>query len=270
MDGLKIGLTYFDIKFKDTISNLLSNLAVLTYANQYAGTDTILTGQAAYNRITDIVANGVGGSGPVAFRSGPAGFPPNAFDCSNGINIPNCVFVDGRSLNLGRTRMQGIDFDVRYLKQMGAAGSLVFQTSGTYLTAYDVAFTPGGSYQDLLNNIYQPLKFKARASVGWDRGPFNTRLLINYVNAYTNDIVAPVQHVKSYTPVDLTFGWQIGESIQLSHVNALTLGVELRNVFDTDPPYVNSRPGANGGGGYDATVTNPIGREFAVSLRAKF
>ena len=52
LDGLRIGLTYFNIEYKDTISNLLSNLAVLTLANQYAGTDTILIGQAAYNRIT--------------------------------------------------------------------------------------------------------------------------------------------------------------------------------------------------------------------------
>ncbi len=271
MVGLNIGLTYFDIAFKDTISGLLSNLAVLTYADEYAGTDTILFGQAAYDRITDIVANGVGNSGPVAFRSGPSGFPPGAFDCSNGINIPSCVFVDGRSLNLGRTRMQGIDFDTRYRMQVGdGSDSLTFQFTGTYLTAYDVAFTPGGDYTSLLNNIYQPLKFKARASVGWDHGPINARMMVTRVNGYTNDLVNPVQRVKSYMPVDVSFGWQLKDSFNVGKVDALTLGVELRNLFNTDPPYVNSRPGANGGGGYDATVTNPVGLELAVSLRAKF
>jgi len=52
--------------------------------------------------------------------------------------------------------------------------------------------------------------------------------------------------------------------------NGLTLGLEARNLFDTDPPYVNSRQGQNSGGGYDPTVTNPIGRQFALSLRARF
>jgi iron complex outermembrane receptor protein len=269
--GLNLGVTYFDIAFKDTIAGLLSNLAVLTYADEYAGTDTILFGQAAYDRITDIIANGVGGSGPVAFRSGPAGFPPGAFDCSDGIDIPSCVFVDGRSLNLGRTRMQGIDIDTRYRMQVGnGSDTLTFQFNGTYLTAYDVAFTPGGDYTSLLNNIYQPLKFKARAAVSWDSGPLNARLMVTRVNGYDNDIVSPVQRVKSYTPVDLSFGWQLAESFSMNHVNALTLGVEVRNLFDKDPPYVNSSPGANGGGGYDATVTNPVGLELAVSLRAKF
>jgi iron complex outermembrane receptor protein len=180
------------------------------------------------------------------------------------------VYVDGRSLNLGRTSMQGIDFDTRYRMQVGAADTLTFQLNGSYLTAYDVAFTPGGDYTNLLNNIYQPLTFKARAAVAWDRGPFNGRLMINHVNGYDNDTVSPVQSVKSYTPVDLSFRWQMGESFNVGKVDALTLGVELLNVFDTDPPFVDSRPGANGGGGYDATVTNPVGRAIAVSLRSKF
>jgi len=270
LEGLKFGLTYFDIQYKNTISNLLSNLAVLTYANQYAGTDTILNGQAAYDRIRSIVVNGVGGSGPVAFRSGPGGFPPNAFDCSNGINIPACVFVDGRSLNLGRSKMNGVDFNVQYRMHIGSTDALTFQTSGSYLTAYDVAFTPGGAYKSLLNYIYQPLRLKARASIGWDHGPFDTRLAITHVASYKNDTVTPVQQVGSYSPVDLTFGWRLDETFGLGFTKSMTLGVEVRNLFDSDPPYVNSRPGANGGGGYDATVTNPIGREFAVSLRARF
>ncbi len=223
-----MGATYFDIAYKNTISNLLSNLAVLTYSSQYAGTDTILFGQAAYNRITSIIANGVGNSGPVAFRSGPSGFPPGAFDCSNGVNIPACVFVDGRSLNLGRSKMQGIDFDTTYRMQVGAADTLTFQVNLTYLTAYDVAFTPGGGYTSLLNNIYQPLKLKGRASVGWDRGPFNARLMASHVNGYDNDTVAPVQSVKSYTPLDLSLGWQIGESFGFEKLRALTLGLEAQ------------------------------------------
>jgi iron complex outermembrane receptor protein len=268
--GLKIGATYFDISYENTISGLLSNLAVLTYANQYAGTNTILFGQAAYDRIRDIIDNGVGGSGPVTFRSGPSGFPPNAFDCSNGINIPACVFVDGRSLNLGASRMKGIDFDTTYRTQVGTADTLTFQLNWTYLSTYDGRFTPGGAYTSLLNNISQPLMLKARASMSWDRGPFNARRLLSHVNGYENDVVTPVQKVKSYTPMDLSLGWQIGESFGFDTLQALTLGFEVKNLFDTDPPYVNSRPGANGGGGFDATVTNPVGREVALSLRVKF
>jgi iron complex outermembrane receptor protein len=166
--------------------------------------------------------------------------------------------------------MQGVDFNLQYVMSVGSADTLTFQANGTYLTAYDVAFTPGGAFKDLLNNIYQPLKFKARASVSWDHGPLNARLMLSHVGSYTNDTVAPVQGVGSYTPVDLSLAWRLNESFELGYARSLTLGVEVRNAFDTDPPYVNSRPGANGGGGYDASVASPIGRALAVSLRARF
>jgi iron complex outermembrane receptor protein len=50
----------------------------------------------------------------------------------------------------------------------------------------------------------------------------------------------------------------------------LELGIEVRNLFDADPPYVNIAPGVNGSGGYDATAANPIGRLFALGLRKKW
>ena len=148
-----------------------------------------------------------------------------------------------------------------------------FQTNGTYLIQlHDVALHAGGdnSYTDRLNIIYQPLRFKARAAVSWDHGPLNARLMISHVGSYTNDTVNPRQDVASYSPVDLTLGWRLDEAFKFGFTKSMTLGLEVRNLFDRDPPYVNSRPGANGGGGYDASVTNPIGREMAVSLRARF
>ena len=53
-------------------------------------------------------------------------------------------------------------------------------------------------------------------------------------------------------------------------LGGLTLGAEVRNLFDLDPPYVNLAPSGNGSGGYDASAASPIGREVAFSLRAKF
>ena len=85
-----------------------------------------------------------------------------------------------------------------------------------------------------------------------------------------NDIVNPDENVSSYTPIDLAVTWDMTDLLKIGALEDLTLGVEARNIFDTDPPYVNSIPNANGGGGYDATVTSPIGRQFAVSLRTRF
>lgn len=266
--GLKISLTYFDISYKNTIAGLLSNLSILTYADQYAGTDVILFGKEAYDRIIDIRDNGIAGTGPIPVFP-IAGASTACIDSPMPPDYANCIYADGRSLNLGRSKMQGIDFDATWRAEIGSMDTLTFGLNGTYLTTYDVAFTPGGDFVSLLNHIYNPLKFKARGSITWDHGPFTLRTQVQHVGGYSNDIVSPVESVSSYTLVDLALNWRITESFDMGTFKGLTLGLEVRNLFNTDPPYVNSRQGQNSGGGYDPTVTNPIGREFAVSLRSK-
>ncbi len=268
LDGLKISLTYFDIAYENTIAGLLSNLSILTYADEYAGTDVILFGRPAYDRIVDIRDNGIAGTGPVALRQ-IAGASTACLTAPLP-DYSNCIYADGRSLNLGRSQMQGIDFDMRYVTDVGAADTLTFGFNGTYLTGYDVAFTPAGDTTSLKNKIYNPLTFKARASVAWNRGPFTLRGEVQHVGGYVNDIVEPDEKVKAYNLVDVTLNWRLSDTFDMLGVDGLTLGLEARNVFDADPPYVNSRQGQNSGGGYDPTVTNPIGRLFALSLRAKF
>ncbi len=211
LDGLTVNLTYFDIAYKNTISGLLSNLAVLTYADEYAGTGVILFGQDAYDRIIDVRDNGVGGSGPVLVRP----FPGTSTACIDVPNPASCVFVDGRSLNLGRSKMSGIDFNLRYRTYLGDMDTLTFGASGTYITSYQVAFTPGGDFNDLRNFIFNPLTFKARASAAWTHGPFTSRAQLTHIGGYKNDLVLPVEKVNSYTTVDLTFDWDMGESFDL-------------------------------------------------------
>jgi iron complex outermembrane receptor protein len=164
--------------------------------------------------------------------------------------------------------MQGVDFNIRYSTMIGDTDRLTLSLNGTYLTAYKVAFTPGGDFKSLKNRIFNPLTFKARAAASWEHGPFTLRGEMTHIGGYNNDIVTPVQKIKSYTIADLSLNWDVSKTFDMS-LKSVSLGFEVRNLFDTDPPYVNSIPGGNGGGGYDPTVTNPIGREFAVSLRTK-
>jgi len=264
LDGLTLNFTYFDIAYKNTISNLLSNLAVLTYADEYAGTNVILFGQPAYDRIIDIRDHGIDGSPPVVVRP----FPGTTTACIDTPDPASCIFVDGRSLNLGRSQMQGIDFNIRYSTRVGDSDRVSLGFNGTYLTTYKVAFTPGGDFKSLKNRIFNPLTFKARAMASWEHGPFTVRWELTHIGGYINDIVTPVQKIPSYTLTDLSLNWDVSRTFDMG-IKSVNLGFEVRNLFDVDPPYVNSIPGGNGGGGYDPTVTNPIGREFAVSLRTK-
>ena len=256
MDDMRLSFTYFDISYKNQITGLLSNLAVLSLEDQYAGTGVILRGQAAKDRIDELIASGVG-------------VLPIAGAYNDATPISDYIFVDGRSLNLGRSLMKGIDFKWDYRVDVGASDTLTFQASGTYLTSYMVAVSSSGDLLDLRNQIFQPLTFKARGSVTWDHGPLTTRIQLTHVGGYQNTAVSPSESVSSYTPVDLTLSWRVGESFDVG-LKRLVLTAEVRNLFGVNPPYVNIAPSSNGGGGYDPTAANPVGRLFALGARVKF
>ncbi len=255
LDNLRLSITYFDVAYDNQVSANLSNLAILASEDQYAGTGVILRGQDARDRVQALIDQGYA----VLNQPIPGG------DIDN-VNL----FIDGRSLNLGKSITRGIDFNMRYLLDLGANDRVTVTASGTYLTDYKVAVAPAGDLLDQRNLIFQPLKFKARLAANWDHGPMSVRAAATHVGGYTNIAVTPSEKVDSFTPVDLSVTWRVGESFPAGPMEGLELIGEVRNVFDADPPYVNVAPSVNGSGGYDASAANPIGRQFAIGARISF
>lgn len=245
LDGLKLSATYFSVDYKNQVIALLSDMAVLSRLSQYNGTGLILQGTPAADAVAALVGGGMAVSGVLP--------------------TPVTLYVDGRSQNLGRSITRGFDFTANYRLPTESAGTFNFSLSGSYLTSYRTQQTPTAPILSQLNQIFQPLKFKMRGSVNWELGRVGTLLRVTHVNGYTNTAVTPNHKVKSYTPVDLSVTLKAGDMDK-----PLTFGIEVRNLFDTKPPYVNIAPSSNGSGGYDATAADPIGRLFAVSVRKSF
>ncbi len=249
--NLRFSATYFKVDYKNQVLSLLSDMALLARATQYDGTGLILQGAAAGQRVSDLLASGI--------TIGSAAQIPN----NNPLAIT--VFVDGRSQNLTRSITEGIDFTANYTLRTDNAGTFNFGLNGTYLLKYATLQTATAPSIDQLNQIFQPLRFKARASISWEKGPLTLSLRGTHINSYTNIVPLVPQTVASYNPIDLGITWRIGEADK-----AFTFGLDVRNLFNITPPYVNIAPGSNGSGGYDATTTDPIGRLFSVSVRKKF
>ena len=241
---LRMSVTYFHVDYKNQVVGLLSDLAVLARESQYAGTGLILRGTAAAQAVTDALGAGV--------------LPPTGV-----LPVPVTLYVDGRSQNLGRSITTGFDFNASYSIPTDTAGTFGLSLSGTYLTGYKTAQTPTAPFVDQLNQIFQPLKFKMRAALNWEKGPISVGLRVTHLNGYQNTAITPVQTVGSYTPVDLSLAFKVGEEQQI------TIGLDARNLFNIKPPYVNIAPSVNGSGGYDATAADPVGRLLAASVRVK-
>ncbi|WP_137679952.1 TonB-dependent receptor domain-containing protein [Aurantiacibacter suaedae] len=251
--GLRFSATYFSVDYTNKIAGYLSNLQLLTREDEFAGTGIIIRGTEARDLVQEFLDAGAGLFGVI-----PGGDPDN-------INL----FVDGRPSNLGTSKTEGIDFQATYETRLANEDQLSFNLSGTYLTNYQTAVTPSAPLLDRLNFIFEPLRFKARATVAWAHDDFRVRAVAHHVGSYVNDIATPEQKVDSYTPIDLALTYFVnGEDGVLG--GPLAIGLEVFNVFDIDPPYAQLAPNGNGSGGYDATASDPIGRRFAVSLRKSF
>jgi len=266
LPNLRIGLTYWDVNYRNQVLANLSNLAILGQVSQYAGTGIVFSCPpdangnfvacpAAAAQVQSYINSGIGVVGQ---------FP--------GGNVNNIVvFVDGRSQNLGVSITRGIDFTATYRAELSPKDALTFYAGGTYLTDYRVAVSPSAPLNNQLNTIFNPLRFKMRASVTWEHGPITARLLWTHINGYENTAANPVQHVGSFNPIDLSVNFQIGDPQASGFFDkGMNFGIEVRNLFDQKPPYVNIAPSGNGSGGYDATAADPIGRLIAVSVRKKF
>jgi len=244
-DNSRISLTYFHIDYEKQITSYLSDLTILNRESQFAGTGIIVR-----NPDPAFVAALVS-TKPIR------GVLPN----------PVTLYVDGRTNNLGTTIAAGYDFTAEYTLDAGSAGEFGFGLMTTYFSTYDVAITPAADRIDQLNTIYNPLEFKARADVTWHRGGFSGALFVTHLGPYDNNLVNPLQEVDSKTTFDLNLQYTFGGS---GFTEGLSIGLDAVNLLDEDPPYVNIAQSPNGGGGFDPTLNNPVGRIVGLTLRKKW
>jgi len=251
LDGTTFSITYFQIDYENQIAQYLGDRNILQRESEFEGTGIILRDQAAADRIDELFAQGLN----VA-----RGVLPD----------PVTLYVDGRPSNLGRSETEGLDFTFRTGWSTDGGSQFMADVSGVYTIDYKVSITPTGSLLDKDNQIFNPLGTRARASLSWYYGRYSARALLNYIGSYKNTLATPTQSVDSFTPLDLNAWMEIGDPDGRSMRDGWVLGLEISNVFDEDPPYVNIAPSGNGSGGYDATASNPVGRLIGVNVKKAF
>jgi iron complex outermembrane receptor protein len=245
LPGLKLSANYFNVRYTGQVQSILADLTILQNAAttaQYA--DRIVQGAQAAALVQQFVAQGYQVFGVL---------PANP-----------TLFVYGNNVNSGITKAQGIDFQVAY-----RFGEVTVGTNGTRFTKFSTAVSPTAPLLDKLNSIFYPPKFRTRSSVRWDHDSFNAAAFLNYTGGINNDRVTPTQKVKPYATVDLhlAYTWK---NVNLPMAKAVTFAFDATNLFDRDPPFVDISQSSNGGGGFDPTTTNPIGRLLALTVSTKF
>lgn len=130
------------------------------------------------------------------------------------------------------------------------------------------------------NTTFPSVKMEGRANIGYDKGPLNADIFINYLGSYKfwgSSVVNPLvrtngvptgggDSVKAFTTVDLHLAYTFKD---LGVAKEAQFYVDVSNLLDQAPPFVNAYA-VNGAVGYDGLNANPLGRVVNIGLRTKF
>jgi iron complex outermembrane receptor protein len=162
------------------------------------------------------------------------------------------------AINLGVRKFEGIDYDIAYDLPTDSFGRFTFALNANQKLVDKQQVLPGAAFNDRLGTD-QAVKWKGRGSITWQLDPVTIAAFVNYTGGYRYNNGSVFRDAGSWTTVDL-----VGR-LDLSRVReGLSLQGRVVNLLDKDPPFTDN---ANG---YIPALASPFGRQFEVTLRARF
>jgi iron complex outermembrane recepter protein len=140
--------------------------------------------------------------------------------------------LDYRLRNLGNTRVEGLDFLVRYDRPTGF-GSIDMQVSGNYQLDREYAPSPTAAYIEI--DLDQQNRFKAVTAFGANVGDLRAQVRWNHVEGYevTRSATLLQDEVGAFDTVDLYFRYDLGA---MAGTEDWALSLNVTNVLNEDPP----------------------------------
>jgi len=241
-----LDLTYYDIDFRDRLQTA-------------AAADRFLLDTARYMTLTyrdPSAALRARACGQGAFLGNLSSSPGTC------MTAPVAALIDLRWNNISELRTHGLD-----LKGSVAVdsdwGRFALSSNINYVLGFSEAAAPTAGMVSLIDTASNPLRFRMNNNLTWSRDALTVSGTVNYQGSYTDNLSAPHRRVGSWTTLDLDVLYAFDASSGPGWLDGCSLSLNLRNVFDTDPPFVNNPSGV----GYDRENADLLNR--FVSLRFK-
>jgi outer membrane receptor protein involved in Fe transport len=232
--------TLFDTRFENRIGQPgRENLLTVLSAAEFAPFRTFVspaTNPADFTRLQALI------DAPESFAKGV--FPTASYG----------AIVDARWVNTGQLRVRGLDLSAQYAGNLGA-DPLALSASLSWLMDYRRKVTPQGAAVDLAGMAGSPADLRLRATAAWTHGPTTTALSVNQVGDLYD---TAGRHIHAWTTADLNIAF----TPRGPAWRGLSLGLNVQNLLDKDPPFYDSPLGI----GYDPTNASPIGRFVSLQL----
>lgn len=177
------------------------------------------------------------------------------------------VIIDERVRNLSRRDTSGVDLTGRY--SWGSAwGDFGVSMNMNYLFQLDQQDEPTAPVVELVDTQFNPVDFRARTGLTWSRNAFDTSVFIDYVDSYENTDTDT--KIDSWMTADVRISADIGTLLpQYEPTQDFELSLAFQNLFDTDPPHVESR-GLLQPVGFDPINADPLGRVVTIQFNKRW
>lgn len=235
IEGLNVGLTYFDVRFRNRIE--LREASLDPFSNP-ASAETVNRDPTMQDRQR------------VCSRSTFSGVPA---DC---LSPRAQMIADYRLSNIGRLETRGVDVSTQYAVET-KHGKVGLGLIGSYVIDFEHRGSPSSDLIERVNTQNNPLRFRVRGSGTWEYGPFGAALFLNYANAYDDVRPDPHRRVESLMTVDLNARFSRGSVDYM-------FGIE--NAFDERAPFMVDARGI----GYDPENAELAGRRVTFGVKKKW
>jgi len=243
--GLLAELTYFDVDYTDRVVQPLgnyyqamSNPFVAEFVHYSPTAEEQAAVLATYTSFSNL-----------------AGSP---YDPSKVVAI-----LRGENVNAARQRIKGLDLSGSYSLSF-ADGRLTVRGSASWLDSSQQT-SAGQNFHPLAGRIFNPAEYRGRFGTVWTRGGFSASSFVSYTSGVTSALTTMTEKTASFTAVDATMRYDMGERGMLSD---LAFELSAQNLFNRQPPLYT--PAANNAAPYDSTNYSAIGRFLSVSVSKRW
>ena len=273
IEGLKIGLTYYNVNYKDRIENLPNATLLLSNPTAYAQYKEFFIPAPQPAGCVNGAQPGVPGT-PQYSTYNPLYLPflsdPNAVYSPSTNNDCQLVgIITGGVRNLGRVEQSGIDLTASYARDT-PIGRAAFNGSFSKILNLKRGLLPGSTPVDALDTFGNQVSARARATASLTRNGITGSVTGNLVGSYINNATITVGGVKypdTRIPIWTTydFGLSYRPTVEGGLLSDVRLSLNVQNFTDKDPPIV-----LVGNNAVDLANANVFGRIWSFEISKKF
>ncbi|MFD2429630.1 TonB-dependent receptor domain-containing protein [Sphingobium scionense] len=166
LDGFSFQATYFNVDYKDRVVQPVAGTAIFQALSDESFSDFVAYSPSQTD-IDQIIANSA-----------------QFYNYSGSSQVDNVVAIlHNRNTNAVRQRIEGVDISLDYRIAVSPSSTLLLNANGAWLWSKQ-ELTSNAGWMPLAGTIFNPARFKGRASVGWTNGGSAYCLYQSYCRNY--------------------------------------------------------------------------------------